>query len=144
MRHALRAAIRPALTILLVVCALSCGPKSVETEFSPWLVDAQGRPSLGYLEHRGEMYDLRDWSSSVYDDGEGNNGLAGMILFPTMADSGGGFYSVTFISQPVLGDMEARMFGFGLEDLEEEQCVEITDLDGPIPPNLRLLFPEQP
>ncbi|MCZ6651878.1 MAG: hypothetical protein O7D91_02490 [Planctomycetota bacterium] len=127
MRHAIRAAIRPALTILLVVCALSCGPKSVKTQFSPALVDAQGRPSLGYLEHRGEMYNLRDWSSSVYDTDDRDKAFAHSIVGPTIADDGSGFYWVTLISFPVDVDGETHIVMF--EVPVEDQCVETADVD---------------
>jgi hypothetical protein len=140
MRQVILTATRPALTILLVACALSCAPRAVKTAFSPVLVDAQGRPSLGYLEHRGEMYDLRDWSSSVYDEGESDKAFANVFLGPTIADDGSGSYWVTPISRLVVE--QVRIFGFGLEDPEEDQCVEITDLDGPILPGLRLVIPE--
>lgn len=140
MRQVILTATRPSFTILLVVCALSCAPKPVKTQFSPVLVDAQGRPSLGYLEHRGEMYDLRDWSSSVYDPDERDKAFALPILGPTIADDGSGFYWVTPVSRVVVE--QVRIFGFGLEDLEEQQCVELLDLDGPIPPGLGLAIPE--
>ena len=110
MRHAIRAAIRPVLTILLVVGALNCGPRSVKTEFSPTLVDAQGRPSLGYLEHRGEMYDLRDWRLAMYDADEKSRTIAHIAVGPTMA--GIGFYSVTLLSFPVDVDGESPVVLF--------------------------------
>ncbi len=127
MRHAMRAVIRPALTILLVVCALSYGPRSVKTAFIPVLVDAQGRPSLGYLEHRGEMYDLRDWSSSVYDPGKMGGTFAHIAVGPTIADDGSGFYSITLFSFPVDVDGEPHVVMF--DEPVEDQCVEITTID---------------
>ncbi len=116
MRHAIRAAIRPALTILLVVCALSCCTKSVKTEFSPVLVGAQGRPSLGYLEHRGEMYYLRDWRLAIYDADEKSRTIAHIAVGPTMA--GIGFYSVTLNSYagPVDGETHVVLFENPVED----------------------------
>ena len=127
MRHAIRAAIRPTLTILLIVCALSCGPRSVKTEFSPVLVDAQGRLSLGYLEHRGEMYELRDWSLATYDADEKSRTIAHIAVGPTIADDGSGFYWVTLTSQLVEVDMETHVVTF--EDPVEDQCIEITEID---------------
>ena len=137
MRHAIRAAIRPVLTILLVVGALNCGPRSVKTEFSPTLVDAQGRPSLGYLEHRGEMYDLRDWRLAMYDADEKSRTIAHIAVGPTMA--GIGFYSVPLSSHTVHVEMNTPvvMFEGPFEDPEEDQCVEIADVDGPIPAGFR-------
>ncbi len=140
MRQVIVTTIRPALTILLVGGALICGPRSVKTEFSPALVDARGRPSLGYLEHRGEMCDLRDWSLGTYGPDEKNRTFAHFAVGPTIADDGSGFYLVTATLPSV--DLQFQMFGFGLEDLEEEQCVELSDLDGPILPGLRLVYPE--
>ena len=127
MRHAIRAAIRPTLTILLIVCALSCGPKSAKTEFSPVLVDAQGRPSLGYLEHRGEMYDVRDWRLAGYDADDKSKTFAHIAVGPTIADDGSGFYWVTLISHTGQVDMESLVVMF--EDPVEDQCVEITEID---------------
>lgn len=125
MRHAIRAAIRPTLTILLIVCALSCGPRSVKTEFSPVLVDAQGRPSLGYLEHRGEMYDVRDWRLAGYDADDKSKTFAHIAVGPTIA--GIGIYSVTLNSYAghVAGETHVVVF----EDPVEDQCVEITIID---------------
>ncbi len=129
MRHALLAAIRPVLTILLVVCALCCAPKPVKTQISPVLVEAQGRPSLGYLEHRGEMFELRDWSLAGYDVGGKHNTFAHIAVRPTIAD-GSGFYSVTLISHTVHVEMNSPvMFEGPFEDTEEDQCVEITTID---------------
>lgn len=125
MRHATHAAIRPVLMILFVVCAISCGSRSVKIGFSPALVNAQGRPSLGYLEHRGEMFDLRDWSSSVYDADESDKTLAHPILLPTIA--GIGFYSVTLGSYTAHVDGETHVVMF--EEPVEDQCVEITITD---------------
>ena len=138
MRHAISTAIRPALTIMIVVGMLSCGLKSVKTELSPMLVDAQGRPSLGYLEHRGEMYELRDWRFAEKDvDGKFNT-LAHFAVGPTMA--GIGFYSVTLNSfaGPVDGETHVVLF----EEPVEDQCVEIADIDGPRPADLRFSIPE--
>ncbi len=143
MRHALRTAIRPCLSILLVACALSCGSRSVKTEFSPALVNAQGQPSLGHLEHRGEMYDLRAWSSTVHDANERNSTVALPFLRPTIADDGSGLYLMT-TTTTTLPSVDLQFQMFGLEDLEEEQCVEITDVDGPIPADVRFVFPESP
>lgn len=130
MRHAMRAAIRPALTVLLVVCALSCGPRPVKTEFRPLLVDAEGRPSLGYLEHRGEMYDLRDWSLAGHDPGKMGGTFAHIAVGPTIADDGSGFYSVTLSSHTVHVEMNSPvMFEGPFEEPEEDQRVEITTID---------------
>ncbi len=145
MRHAIRATIRPALTILLVVGALSCGPRSVKTELSPALVDAQGRPSFGYLRHRDELWDLRDWSWTVHEAGEGDKAVAHPILLPTIAGIGWVTVASPFVDAQVhmIGiDEQVNLFGF--EDLEEDQCVEIVDIDGPILPGLRLVIPEYP
>ncbi len=138
MRQVILAAIRPALTILLVVGALICGPRSVKTEFSPVLVDAQGRPSLGYLEHRGEMYDLRDWRLAGYDGDDKSRTFAHIAVGPTIA--GIGSYSVTLNSYagPVDGETHVVLF----EDPVEDQCVEIADVDGPMPAGLRFSIPE--
>lgn len=138
MRRAIRGAIWPAFTILLVVCAISCTPRSAKTDFSPALVDAQGRPSLGYLEHRGEMHDLRDWSSSVYDPIDRNNIFTHRFLGPTIADDGSGFYMVIATSRII--DEQVLMFGF--EDPVEGQCIEISDIEGPMLPSLLLTIPE--
>ena len=130
MRQAIVTTIRPALTILLVVGALICGPRSVKTEFSLVLVDAQGRPSLGYLEHRGEMYELRDWSLAGHDVGGKNNTFAHFAVGPTIADDGSGFYSVTLSSHTVHVEMNSPvMFEGPFEEPEEDQCVEITTID---------------
>ncbi len=138
LRQVILAAIRPVLTILLVVCALSCAPKPVKTQISPVLVEAQGRPSLGYLEHRGEMFELRDWSLAGYDVGGKHNTFAHIAVGPTIADDGSGFYSVTLSSHTVHVEMNSPvMFEGPFEEPEEDQCVEIADLDGPIPPDLR-------
>lgn len=144
MQHALRIATRPCLSVLFVVCALSCGTKSVKTEFSPALVDAQGRPSLGYLEHRGEMYDLRDWSSSVYEPGEKDDAFARLFLSPTIADDGSGFYSVTSISHTFHVEMSTPvvLFEGPFEEPEEDQCLELADIDGPVLGDVRLVIPE--
>ena len=142
-RHALVIAIRPCLSLLFVVCALSCGSRSVKTTTSPMLVDAQGRPSLGYLEHRGEMYELRDWSLAGYDVGGKYDTLAHFAVGPTMAASGG-FFSVTLRSHTVHVEMNTPvgMFEGPFEGPEEDQCVEIADLDGPMPAGFRFSIPE--
>ncbi len=127
MRKVILAAIRPVLTILLVVCALSCAPKPVKTQISPVLVEAQGRPSLGYLEHRGEMFELRDWSLAGFDVGGKHNTFAHIAVGPTIADDGSGFYSVTLISFPVEVDGQTHVVMF--DDPVEDQCVEITTID---------------
>jgi hypothetical protein len=102
----------------------------VKTEFSPALVDAQGRPSLGYLEHRGEKYDLRDWRLAGYEEGEGNNTIAHIAVGPTMAATGG-FFSVTLNSyaSPVEMNTPVVMFEGPFEEPREDQCVEIADID---------------
>ena len=125
MQHSLRLVIRPCLSILFVVCALSCGPRSVKTAFSPALVDAQGPPSLGYLEHRGEMYDVRDWRLAGYDADDKSKTFAHIAVGPTIA--GIGFYSVTLNSYAghVAGETHVVMF----EEPVEDQCVEITITD---------------
>ena len=147
MRQAIRVMIRPAFTIILVGCALSCGPRSAETEFSPMLVDAQGRPSLGHLEHRGEMYELRDWRLAGYDAGERNETIADFFPGPTIADEGrltgllnGSFRSV--LGRFTVIDIEQQFLIFGFEDEEEDQCVEIADVDWPVLADLRLAIPE--
>ncbi len=140
MRHAIRATIRPALTILLVVGALSCGPRSVKTEFRPALVDAQGRPSLGYLEHRGEMHDLRDWRLAGYDEDDKSRTFAQFAVRLTIA--GIGFYSVTLNTYAghVAGETHVLMF----EGPVENQCVETADLDRPIHAGVRFALPAKP
>ena len=147
MRHALFIAIRPCLSILFVVCALSCAPKSVKTAFRPLLMDAQGRPSLGYLEHRGELYELRDWRLAGYDEGQRNEPVADFFPAPMIADEGSltGLLNGTFLSvsrRINLFEIEHQFIIFGFEDTEEDQCVEIADIDGPIPAGLRFPIPE--
>ncbi len=147
MRHALRIVIRPCLSILFAVCALSCGAKSVKTEFSPVLVDAQGRPSLGYLEHRGEMYELRDWRLAGYDPGERNETIADFFPAPMIADEGilTGLLNGTFRSvsgRINLFEIEHQFLIFGFDDTEEDQCVELSDLDGLIHAGVRFAIPE--
>lgn len=130
MQHALFTAIRPCLSILFVVCALSCGPNSVMTESSPTLVNAQGRASLGYLEHRGEMYDLREWSSFAHDRGESNYAFTPSLAGPTIAGIG-------WLAMPSsIADVQFNMIRvdeptrmFGLENPERYQCVEVTIID---------------
>ena len=129
MRQAIVTTIRPALTILLVVGALICSPRSVKTEFSPVLVDAQGRPSLGYLEHRGEMYELRDWRLAGYDADDKSKTFAHIAVRPTMA--GIGFYSVPLNSYAGHGPGQTHVVLF--RDPVGDQCVEIADVDGPMP-----------
>lgn len=125
MQHALRIATRPCLSVLFVVCALSCGSKSAKTEFSPLLVDAQGRPSLGYLEHRGEMYDVRNWRLAGYDADDKSKTFAHIAVGPTIA--GIGFYSVTLNSYA--GHVAGKTHVVVFEDPAEDQCVEITIID---------------
>ena len=127
MRQALCIMIRPCLSVLLIACALSYAPKSVKTVFSPVLVDAQGRPSLGYLEHRGEMYELRDWKLAGYDSDDKSRTIAHIAVGPTIADDGTGLYWVTLTSQLVEVDMETHVVTF--EDPVEDQCVEFTISD---------------
>ena len=138
MRQALNIMIRPCLSVLLIGCALSCGPKSAKTEFSPLLVDEQGRPSLGYLEHRGEMYDLRDWSLGTYDPDEKSRTFAHFAVGPTIA--GIGFRSVTLSSYTVHVDGQPHVVMF--DGPVGDQCVETADLDGPIHAGVRLVIPE--
>ncbi|MCH8970176.1 MAG: hypothetical protein IIA66_13790 [Planctomycetes bacterium] len=112
----------------------------MKTEFRPLLVDAQGRPSLGYLEHRGEMYDLRDWSLATDDDDEKSRTFAHFAVGPTIADDGSGFYGMMLISFPVEGDGASHVVMF--EEPGEDQCVEIADIDRPILADLQLVLPE--
>ncbi len=147
MRQALSIILRPCVLILVVTCALSCGPRSAKTESSPTLVDAQGRPSLGHLEHRGEMYELRDWRLAGYDAGERNETIADFFPGPTIADEGrltgllnGSFRSV--LGRITVIDIEQQFLSIGFEDEEEDQCVETADLDRPIHAGVRLAIPE--
>ncbi len=147
MRQALSIMLRPCLLVLLVACALSRGPRSAETEFSPTLVDAQGRPSLGYLEHRGEMYELRNWRLAGYDAEERNETVADFFPAPMIADEGRLTGLLNGIFRSVGGrinviDIEQQFLIFLFEDPEEDQCVEIADIDGPIPAGLRYSIPE--
>lgn len=128
MRHAIRAAIRPTLTILLIVCALSCGPRSVKTEFSPVLVDDQGRLSLGGFEHRGQRYELWDLMDAGYRAGHDDAFVREFAINNTLL---GGFVRVVSsdaanISTSFLLDSSDPQF---YEDDATQQCVEILSAD---------------
>lgn len=64
-------AARPSLFVILLLTSgvLGCNSQPVVSTFSPALFDKLGRPSLGYLEHRGTMYDLRDAAHPVFREG---------------------------------------------------------------------------
>lgn len=67
-------AARPSLFVILLLTSgvLGCNSQPVVSTFSPALFDKLGRPSLGYLEHRGTMYDLRDAVRPEYPAGGRN------------------------------------------------------------------------